>query len=189
MTDATARVGDAGDVGLMLRVQANEPDAFGELYDRFGVGAYGVAFGVAGDPARAEDIVQEAFLSVWRNRARFRPERGSVGGWVMGIVRNRAIDSLLHHSRHDSRRAGADGIEERFWASGDLQETITERDQAARLRDTLARLPTGQRDVITLAYFGELTTSEIAKELSLPLGTVKGRMRLGLNKLRENTTR
>ena len=184
MTRALGAVPDEDDHALMARVQADEPEAFGELYSRFGDGAYRVAYGVARDGSRAEDIVQEAFLSVWRHRAVYRPEAGSVRGWLMGTVRNRAIDSFRKHARHDTRRAEVELIDERRPASGDVADVVGARDEADRLRTTLARLPAAQRDVITLAYFGELSTTEIAAELSLPLGTVKGRMRMGLQKLR-----
>ena len=181
---ARAPVGQDADAALMRRVQADDPDAFAMLYDRFAARAYGVAFSVGRDDARAEDVVQDAFLSVWTARQRYRPERGTVVAWILGTVRNRAIDSLRRNRRHDDRRAGLDMIEERVPAPGNVEEEAGERDQAAQLRSTLARLPAAQRDVITLAYFGELSTIEIAEELALPLGTVKGRMRLGLHKLR-----
>jgi RNA polymerase sigma-70 factor, ECF subfamily len=187
MTTTHRAAAAAGDAELMLRVQADERDAFGELYDRFGARAYRYAYAVARD-RRAEDILQEAFLSVWRSRGSFRPEYGEVGPWIMGIVRQRAIDWLRHNGRHDSRRAGVEQVDGRHSAPGSVEETIAERDAAARLRGTLARLPAAQRDVITLAYFGEMTTTEIATALRLPLGTVKGRMRLGLEKLRDGVT-
>ena len=174
---------EARDTELMLRVQADEAGAFGALFDQFGARAYRLAYSVSHDASRAEDIVQEAFLSVWRARDRFEPQRGSAGAWIMRTVRNRALDSHRHHRGSDARE-----IEERAGSElsspDDLQDDAEERDEAAQLRATLARLPPDQRDVIALAYFGELSAPEIAEELSLPLGTVKGRMRLGLNKLR-----
>ena len=188
MTQVRAAAALAGldDARLMQHVQADDARAFGALYDRFSPRARAVACGVARE-SLADDIVQEAFLSIWRARASFRPELGDVGAWIMGTVRNRAIDSLRRQGRHDSRRAHVDDSEVWLQAPGDVENETTEREQAARLRTTLARLPAGQRDVITLAYFGELSTTEIAAELSLPLGTVKGRMRLGLIKLRTAT--
>jgi RNA polymerase sigma-70 factor (ECF subfamily) len=173
---------DLGDPELMRRVQAGNAEAFGVLYDRFAAPARRLARALVCD-THADDIVQEAFISVWRNSAAFHPDLGTVPAWVMGTVRNRAIDALRRQAKHDKRRADANGLE-RLHAPGNVENETTERDQAARLRRTLASLPDAQRDVITLAYFGELSTSEIAQELSLPLGTVKGRMRLGLDKLR-----
>jgi RNA polymerase sigma-70 factor (ECF subfamily) len=170
----------------MERVQADEPEAFGVLYDRFATRAHGLAFAISRNRTRAEDVVQEAFLSLWRTRARYDPVRGAVAAWVLATVRNRALDSLRRDGRHDSRRADGDGDDttDRLTADGDVAAATVERDEAATLRGALATLPEAQRDVIALAYFGELSTSEIAAELELPLGTVKGRMRLGLQKLR-----
>ena len=158
---------DVTDDALMRRVQADDQDAFQALYDRFGARAYGVAASIVRDRARAEDLVEEAFLSVWRWRARYRPGHATAGSWVLGLVRERAVDSLRRSRRED---LAVDGLSE---------------DRDAQLHDALARLPAAQRDVISLAYFGELSTTEIANELALPVGTIRGRMRLGLEKLRD----
>ena len=185
----TAAPEPGADVALMSRVQADEPGAFDELYDRFGTDAYRVAYGMTRNGARAEDVVQEAFLSVWRHREGYRSDAGSVRGWLMGTVRHRAIDALRLHGRHDTARSDEEGADERVQAPGDVADAVCERDEACRLRTALAGLPEAQRDVITLAYFGQCSATEIADELSLPLGTVKGRMRLGLAKLRGGTAR
>ena len=188
MAGRLATAADLGDIELMESVRADDPDAFSALYDRFGSRAYRVAFSIARDRTRAEDIVQEAFLSIWRSRARYQPQRGAVVTWIMSTVRNRAIDAVRLNGRHDDRRAGGEHTREGMQAAREVEDTAIERDQAARLRRVLARLPKEQRDVICLAYFGELSASEIADELSIPVGTVKGRMRLGLNKLRAEHT-
>lgn len=184
MTRAAGPAHGVADAALMVRVQAGDDDAFNALYDRFAPRAYGVAYAIARDIPLAQDIVQEAFLSFWRSRARYRPEEGTVASWLLGIVRNRAIDGLRRQGRHDSRRAG-EYVEGQVAATDDVPETIGDRDRATRLRAALDRLPAAQRDVIALAYYGELTHTEIASRLDLPEGTVKGRMRLGLAKLRE----
>lgn len=186
MTHGLAPAAALGDEELMLRVQANDPAAFGVLFDRFAVRAMRLACAIARDNARAEDIVQEAFLSLWRSRATYQPRRGTVSGWVMGTVRHRGLDSARHNGRHERRRADEDHVDQRDRTTQSTEQTTLERDQAARLRAVLARLPAAQREVIALAYFGELSAAEIAGELSLPLGTVKGRMRLGLDKLRSD---
>ncbi len=188
MTRTLTPSADLGDAELMLRVQADDRDAFVALFDRFGGRAYRVAYTIARNDTRAEDIVQEAFLSIWRNRARYVPQRGSVIAWVIGIVRNRALDSARRNGRHDTRRADDGQIHERLQAPGSLEQSAAEREEAAQLRGVLAQLPAAQREVIVLAYFGELSAPEIAGELSIPLGTVKGRMRLGLDKLRIDQT-
>ena len=172
------------DEALMRRVQADSPGAFGVLFDRYSAPAFRVAAGIARNRSHADDVVQEAFISLWRSRARYDPELGTVGGWVMGTVRKRAIDLLRKQSRHDTRRAGPDQPVDDPHAAADAMETVAERDGAARLRAALGQLPVAQRDVIVLAYFGELSATEIADRLSLPVGTVKGRMRLGLGRLR-----
>ena len=110
MAGRLAAAPDLGDVELMQRVQADDPGAFGALYDRFGSRAYRVALAIARDKTRAEDIVQEALLSVWRSRAQYQPRRGAVVTWIMGTVRNRAIDSGRRHGRHDNRRADVENI-------------------------------------------------------------------------------
>lgn len=176
---------DAADKALMRQVQADDPTAFGVLYDRYSARAYRVAAGIAPNRSHADDMVQEAFASLWRNRARYDPALGTVAGWVLATVRNRAVDVLRVQSRHDARRAGAEHlVGVRLTAGHAVEERVAERDGAARLRTALGALPAAQREVIALAYFGELSAAEIADRLSLPVGTVKGRMRLGLDKLR-----
>ncbi len=183
MSSALTPLRELDDDELMARVQANETAAFSALFDRFVIRASRVVFVIAHDHDRTDDIVQDAFLSVWRGRSRYQPEDGNVRSWVMSVVRNRAIDSLRHNGRHDRRRADEGWIDTRPQARRSLEQAVIERDEAAHLRSTLARLPANQREVIALAYFGELSTSEIAARLELPLGTVKGRIRLGLTKL------
>ncbi len=177
-----------GDRELMARVQADDPDAFEALFDRFALKAYRVAYLIAREPSRTEDVIQDAFLAIWRTRAAYRPERGAVGAWILTVVRNRAIDSMRRNVRHDRRRAEEERVAEGLTPSRSVAEQVAERDEASRLRAVLSRLPEAQREVIALAYFGELSSTEIADELSLPLGTIKGRMRLGLDKLRSDIT-
>ena len=172
------------DLALMERLRSDDAGAFAELYDRFSRRAFSIALAVTSDRQRAEDVVQEAFLSAWRARDRFRPDRGTPSVWLLSIVRNQALDAARAHRRHDSRRSAAEYLEHHAAPNDGLDDRAGERDEAARLRATLGELPLEQREAIALAYFGELTTSEIAQELDLPLGTVKGRIRLGLGRLR-----
>jgi RNA polymerase sigma-70 factor (ECF subfamily) len=132
----------------------------------------------------AEDVVQEAFLSLWRSGARYDRARGSVRTWILGIVHNRAIDALRRSMVHDRRRASDEGLEERFAAAERTDVEVARRDEAREIRDALATLPDEQSRVIELAYFGGYSHSEIASMLDTPIGTVKGRMRLGLQKMR-----
>jgi len=132
----------------------------------------------------AEDVVQEAFLSLWRSNARYDRARGSVRTWVLGIVHNRAIDALRRSMVHDRRRASDEGIEERLESRERTDVEAARRDEAREVRSALATLPPEQSRVIELAYFGGFTHTEIASMLDTPVGTVKGRMRLGLQKMR-----
>jgi RNA polymerase sigma-70 factor, ECF subfamily len=132
----------------------------------------------------AEDVVQEAFLSLWRGGARYDRTRGSVRSWVLAIVHNRAIDALRRGVVRDSRNAAEEGAAERVAASECTEAEIVRRDEARNVRGALHELPPEQRQVIELAYFGGFTHTQIAEMLQLPVGTVKGRMRLGLTKLR-----
>jgi RNA polymerase sigma-70 factor (ECF subfamily) len=132
----------------------------------------------------AEDVVQEAFLSIWRSGARYDHTRGAVRTWVLGIVHNRAIDSLSRSVVHDRRRASDEGIEERFEARDRTDVEVARLDEAQEIRQALTTLPAEQCRVIELAYFGGLSHSEIAAELKEPLGTVKTRLRAAMEKLR-----
>jgi RNA polymerase sigma-70 factor, ECF subfamily len=170
------------DEELMGRVQAGDIRAFEQLYDRHAMRAFRIARSVCPDAGRAEDAVQEGFLSVWRGRMSYRSTY-SFRSWAMKIIRNRAIDASR---REGSRPPVAEQREdEADPACASVDEQALARAEAEALRATLKRLPRPQSEVITLAYFGQMTHSEIAQRLSLPAGTVKGRMRLGLEKLRE----
>ena len=168
----------------MQLVQKGRTDAFELLYDRHGGAAFSLAYRVAGDRVTAEDITQEAFLSIWRSRVRYQRERGGVRSWVLGIVHHRAIDALRRSTVHDRRRASDEGIEERFEAVERTDVQVARLDEARHVRDALGTLPADQSRVIELAYFGGFTHTEIAEMLETPIGTVKGRMRLGLQKMR-----
>jgi RNA polymerase sigma-70 factor, ECF subfamily len=170
----------------MQLIGNGDPRAFELLYDRHGGAAFSLAYRMVGNRVAAEDISQEAFLSIWRSRLRYRPERGSVRTWVLGIVHHRAIDALRRNVVHDRRRAGMEGIEERFEAPERTDVEAARREEATSVRGALEALPDEQCKVIELAYFGGFSHSQIAEMLEMPVGTVKGRMRLGLEKLRRH---
>jgi RNA polymerase sigma-70 factor (ECF subfamily) len=172
------------DEEVMVLLRDGSPDAFEVFYDRHGGAAYSLAYRIAGDRTVAEDITQEAFMSIWRSRTRFDRERGSVRAWVLGIVHHRAIDALRRNSGHQRRQASAEGIEERFEAPERTEVEVARRDEAAEVREAIGGLPGDQQEVVRLAYFGGFTHTQIAEMLDTPVGTVKGRMRLGLEKLR-----
>jgi RNA polymerase sigma-70 factor, ECF subfamily len=172
------------DEELMVLVARGEARAFETVYERHCGAAFSLAYRMCGSRALAEDVAQEAFLSIWRSGGRYDRARGSVRTWVLGIVHNRAIDALRRSVVHDRRRASDEGIEERFEARERTEVEAARRDEAKQIRGMLEALPEDQSRVIELAYFGGFTHSEIAEMLGAPIGTVKGRMRLGLEKLR-----
>jgi RNA polymerase sigma-70 factor (ECF subfamily) len=172
------------DEELMERVAANDADAFEVVLERHADAAFSLAYRICGRRSLAEDIAQEAFLSVWRSGARYDRARGSVRTWTLGIVHNRAVDALRRSGVHDRRRASDEGIEETIEAPERTDVQALDKAVSSEIRGALGELPAEQRRVIELAYFGGFTHLEIASMLGTPVGTVKGRMRLGLQKLR-----
>ena len=172
------------DEELMQLVGGGDPLAFEVVFDRHGDAAFSLAYRMVGSRAGAEDVVQEAFISIWRSRQRYDPDRGSVRSWILGIVHNRTIDALRRNLVHDRRRGSAEGMEERFEAPERTDSEVQRREEARSVREAIESLPGDQERVIELAYFGGFTHSQIAEMLGEPIGTIKGRMRLGLEKLR-----
>jgi RNA polymerase sigma-70 factor (ECF subfamily) len=179
-----AHLRDLADEDLMQLVAKSDPRAFEAIYDRHAGAAFSLAYRMVGRRNTAEDVVQEAFLNLWRSGARYERTRGSVRTWVLGIVHHRAIDALRRATVHDKRRTGDEDIAERLEAKERTDVEAARRDEARTVRAALETLPADQCRVIELAYFGGFSQSEIADILEAPLGTVKGRMRLGLEKLR-----
>jgi RNA polymerase sigma-70 factor, ECF subfamily len=172
------------DEELMERVADCDADAFEVVLERHADAAFSLAYRICGRRSVAEDIAQESFLSLWRSGERYDRARGSVRTWTLGIVHNRAIDALRRSGTHDRRRASDEGIEETLEAPERTEDQAVENAVSSEIRGALGELPSDQRKVIELAYFGGFTHTEIASMLDTPVGTVKGRMRLGLQKLR-----
>ena len=172
------------DEDLMALVQEHEAQAFEVLFDRHADAAFSLAYRMCGRRSMAEDVVQESFLSLWRRGASYDPTRGSVRSWVLSVVHNRAIDAFRRETVRTSRDVGDEGVAERVAASERTEAEVERRDEARHVRSALGELPADQRQVIELAYFGGFTHTQIAEMLKLPAGTVKGRMRLGLTKMR-----
>jgi len=173
------------DEDLMTLVDGKDPLAFEVFYERHGAPAYSLAQRIVGNAQLAEDVTQEAFLSIWRSQAGYDPARGSVRSWSLGIVRNRAIDALRRASTPAPRLDLDDEVTLESQSAGELTDAeAIRRETARRVRGALRRLPQEQSQVIQLAYFGGFSHSEIAEMLGVALGTVKGRMRLGLEKVR-----
>jgi RNA polymerase sigma-70 factor (ECF subfamily) len=173
------------DEDLMPLVARQDPLAFEVFYDRHAGAAYSLAYRIVGGRTAAEDVTQEALLSIWRSGARYDRARGSVRSWTLGIVRNRAIDMLRKESgRSPKLAAGGDEILERRAAEELTDTEAVRRETAQEVRGAIQELPDDQSRVIELAYFGGFSHSEIAEMLNEPLGTIKGRMRLGMDKIR-----
>jgi RNA polymerase sigma-70 factor (ECF subfamily) len=173
------------DEDLMQLVRRGRAPAFEVVYERHASAAFSLAYRIVGTRNGAEDVSQEAFLNIWRSGARYDRSRGSVRTWLLGIVHHRAIDHLRRATVHDKRRASDEGMEERFEAPERTDSEVARRDEARTVRKAMEELPAEQSQVIELAYFGGFTHTEIADMLETPVGTVKGRMRLGLKKLRD----
>ena len=173
------------DEDLMTLVDDKDAAAFEVFYDRHGGAAYSLAHRIVGEAGMAEDVTQEAFLSMWRSTARYDPARGSVRAWALGVVRNRAIDALRRSARPAPKLDSDDEALLESQPAGERTDAeAIRRETARRLRQVLGLLPRDQSQVIELAYFGGFSHSEIAELLGAPIGTVKGRMRLGLEKIR-----
>jgi RNA polymerase sigma-70 factor (ECF subfamily) len=172
------------DEELMTLIADGETRALEVLYDRHGGAAWSLAHRIMGDRQAAEDVTQEAFVSVWRSGGRYEATRGSVRSWVLAIVRNRGIDALRRASSRSSLDYDDDGALEAQPAEGRTDGEALRNERARVVRGALAELPQDQSQVLGLAYFGGFTHREIADMLEVPLGTIKGRMRLGLEKMR-----
>jgi RNA polymerase sigma-70 factor (ECF subfamily) len=172
------------DEELISLAGQGEAQAFAVLYDRHSRAAYSLAYRMMGETQAAEDLVQDGFLKVWRGAESYRVERGSVRTWILSIVHNRGIDQLRSTA---SRRRTQEKVEASAPVSQPSEafaETLR-NSQREQVREALGTLPQEQLKILELAYFSGYTHVEIAELLSLPLGTVKGRMRLGLKKIRD----
>ena len=171
------------DEDLIALAEGGDAEAFAALYDRHGRAAYSLAYRMMGEKQAAEDLVQDVFLKVWRLTGSYRADRGSVRTWILSIVHNRGIDQIRSSA---SRRRTQDKIEASA-AKSQPSEAFSEawrNTQRDQVRDALTSLPSEQLKILELAYFSGYTHVEISELLDLPLGTVKGRMRLGLKKIK-----
>lgn len=174
---------ELSDAALAEALAAGEVAALGELYDRYGSLAFAVAVRVVGDAGRAEDVVQEAFLRVWRRASQFDSQRGSLRGWLLAGVRNRAIDSLRGRGAHELNEVELYPELEATGSGADPWREVSRSLERAAIQEALASLPPEQRQAIELAYYGGYSYSEIAGMSKVPLSTIKGRARLALEKL------
>jgi len=170
----------------MQLVAGGDPLAFETIYERHVTAVFSLAYRICGVRVVAEEVVQEAFLTIWRSGARYDRTRGSVRTWLLGIVHNRAVDVLRRTAVHERRRASDEQGAEIIEAPERTEAEVARRETARAVRALLEGLPTEQRRVVDLAYFGGFTHEEIARMLDAPVGTVKGRMRLALEKMRSS---
>jgi RNA polymerase sigma-70 factor (ECF subfamily) len=172
------------DEDLLTLVERRHADAFEVLYDRHSRVAYSLAFRLLGDRQSAEDLVQDAFLAMWRGASRYSAGRGSVRNWLLSILHNRGVDRLRTLGAMARRQEALEQVESRRPGQPDAASLGIGRALAGSVREELAALPDEQHEVLKLAYYGGFTHHEISEMLDLPLGTVKSRMRLGLERLR-----
>jgi RNA polymerase sigma-70 factor, ECF subfamily len=176
---------DLADEDLMPLVGGGDADAFAVVYGRHAASAYSLAYRMMGSRSAAEDVAQEAFLSAWRGGARYDSARGSVRTWLLAMVHNRAIDQMRRGRVRNFPQVDDEAAAEQVDSGERTDVEVARRQEAAAIRTALDALPAEQARVIELAYFGGFTHTEIAEMLEAPVGTVKGRMRLGLQKLRD----
>ena len=182
------RVGD-GPAGadLLLRIRAGDKSAVDELYDRYSRPAFALARRILGDEVLAEDVLQDVFLSVWRDPAAFDASRGSFSSWLMAMVHHKAVDAVRREESHRRRqtRAEDDLALSAPSSTRDVEDEAWSRVVSQKVRGALSSLPAPQREALTLAYYGGYTQREVAALTSTPLGTVKTRMLAGMRRLRE----
>jgi len=179
------------DEALLQRLSYRDLEAFRSLYDRYGDLVYSAVLRIVRDVHIAQDMVQEVFLRIWRRPESYVAQRGRFSTWLISVARNRAVDEVRARSRRYRHETASPEQQERELPSSDDNDpalTAELADQRQLIIKALVELPLEQRRVIELAYFGGLTQQEIAQQLSQPLGTVKTRIRLGMQKLRTALT-
>lgn len=184
LDSSPAKLRRLADEELMELVCASDASAFEIVLERHVDAAFSLAYRMVGRRSFAEDVVQEALLSLWRTGPNYDRSRGSVRTWILGITHHRAVDALRRDGVRTGRDVSDEGLQEQVQAPDRTEAEVIRRDEAEGMRAVLGQLPAEQFQVIELAYFGGFTHTEIAEMLNLPVGTVKGRMRLGLEKMR-----
>ena len=175
------------DEELLRRASAGDLSAFDQLYDRYQDRAFRLALSICPDRGRAEDAIQEAFLAIWRSAASYRAQRGTVAAWLLTVVRHRAIDVVRRDQMLATGSSVGPDAPDPSGESNPARDALR-NEQHRHFQALLGKLPDAQNEVITLAFYGQLSHREIAEQLGLPNGTVKGRMRLGMDKLRLSLT-
>jgi RNA polymerase sigma-70 factor, ECF subfamily len=171
------------DAQLMARLLEEDISAFEEIYRRHGQLAFRVAYGVVRETTAAEDITQEAFLGLWRRAAKFDPSRSPLRSWLLLMVRSRGIDHIRRARNHSTQLLQDELHERHLQAPEHTEAQAAALEESREIRGLLSAIPVKQRQVVELVYYREMTHAEIAAKLGLPLGTVKGRLRLAHEKL------
>lgn len=175
----------AADAELLRRVAAGDRGAVDDLYERFRRPAFALARRVLGDDVLAEDVLQDVFVSVWRNPSGFDAARGSVSSWLLTMVHHRAVDAVRREESHRRRQVRAEDEAPPPTAHEDVEDQAWAGIVADRVRVALRGLPDAQREALTLAYYGGYTQREVAALTGTPLGTVKTRMLAGMRRLKD----
>lgn len=173
------------DKALVGRLVAGEGEALEALYGRYGRPCYSLARRILADEQLAQDVVQEVFLTVWRDAVRFDAARGGFSTWLLSMTHHKAVDAVRREENQRKRRTGAEALEAREADGPQVDEQVWSILRSARVRDALALLPEVQREALVLAYFGGYTQREIAGLTATPLGTVKTRMLAGMRRMRQ----
>jgi RNA polymerase sigma-70 factor (ECF subfamily) len=175
----TVNTNGADDMGLLTRIQSGDQEAMSALFDRYGTMVYSVALRVLKDTGEAEDVMQEIFVQMWKNPSAFVSGRGSLGGWLVVVARNRSIDVIR-------RRRPSEPVELfALPSSTNLAQEAERNSLLEKIRGVMLSLPVEQQKSVELAFFEGLSHSEISEKTGDPLGTVKTRIRLALNTIRK----
>ncbi|WP_235003566.1 sigma-70 family RNA polymerase sigma factor [Blastococcus haudaquaticus] len=188
VTSPPRRADDAeGDADVIRRIRAGDRGAIDDLYERFRRPAFALARRILGDDALAEDVLQEVFLSVWRDPAAFDRGRGSLSSWLLAVVHHKAVDAVRREESQRRRQAQAEDalVLDAPTATRDVEDDAWTRLVGEQVRTAMGVLSPAQREALTLAYYGGYTQREVATLTGAPLGTVKTRMLSGMRRLKQ----
>jgi RNA polymerase sigma-70 factor (ECF subfamily) len=179
---------DSGDADLVRRVSAGDRGAIDDLYERFRRPAFALARRILADDVLAEDVLQDVFLTVWRDPGAYDRSRGTFSSWLMAMVHHKAVDAVRREESHRRRQARVEEDHDLTapTVTADVEDEAWARVVGEHVRAALANLPDAQREALTLAYYGGYTQREVAALTGTPLGTVKTRMLAGMRRLRDN---
>ena len=173
------------DVALVAMVRAGDDSALAALYDRYGRQVYALARRILADEQLSQDVVQEVFLTIWRDTARFDSQRGGFSSWLLAMAHHKSVDLVRREDSHRRRRVELDELNQQQSDDPEVSEQVWASMRGQRVRQALKKLPETQREALVLAYFGGYTQRDIAGLTDAPLGTVKTRMLAGVRRLQQ----